>query len=168
MKTQIILIWLIINLLTVPSSFSQKKKLKESEVPATVVNSFNEKHKIKKSHCWKKDGNNYIVMYKADMGHRYKLQGVRGRKEINFRKWKKKETYSESGEFLRLEIVLKSKDLPQVVHDSFKQSEFKDWKICKIKSIAPSGQSKSYLIKLKKGKEKKEIYFDETGRLINN
>jgi hypothetical protein len=116
--------------------------------------------KKSKEHFFKKypeaknaDWNNNVVNYSV----KFLLNDATSRAYYNLDgSWGYTETYMEEAQ------------LPETVKDSFSKSRFADWKKESFASVENNKGKTAYRIEIKKGIEKKTIFFDKAGKEVKS
>lgn len=77
--------------------------------------------------------------------------------------------YSPDGKLIRWKEKLKDGHLPAFIQSELIKDEYKDWKVVSdeyfIKEYR-NNASKYYLVKIEKGRQKKNLYFNDSGTLL--
>jgi hypothetical protein len=77
--------------------------------------------------------------------------------------------YSPDGQLIRWKEKLKDEQLPAFIQSELIKDEYKDWKVVSdvyfIKEYRNTA-SKYYLVKIEKGRQKKNLYFNDNGMLL--
>ena len=76
--------------------------------------------------------------------------------------------YKLNGNWNFTEYYLEESKIPVTVIESFKKSRFADWKTESFAWVENRKGKKAYRIDLKKGIEKRSIYFDNDGREVKS
>lgn len=79
-----------------------------------------------------------------------------------------KASYTNKGRWKETEKDWSFDQLPEAVKDGFQKSKFADWKVTDTKIIYRPGGSDRYRIKVEKNDvQKKHLFFNATGRLVD-
>jgi hypothetical protein len=143
-----ILFVLTIIFLTVNNSFAQEKKIKAALVPESVLSGYKEKYKKLEVKDWYQDGDNYIAVF--DKG------------EGTYRA-----TFSGDGKWTQTSTKIKEAQVSGAAKKSIKNTEWNDWKIGDCYKVETPEYKKLFEIHLKKGKDKKILSFDPTGKAVD-
>jgi hypothetical protein len=77
--------------------------------------------------------------------------------------------YNNKGRWKDTEKDWSFDQLPEAVKDGFQKSKYADWKVTEVKMIFRPGGSDRYRIKAEKNDiQKKHIFFNKTGRLVDD
>jgi hypothetical protein len=77
--------------------------------------------------------------------------------------------YNNKGRWKDTEKDWRYDQLPEAVKDGFQKSKYADWKVTEVKMILRPGGSDRYRIKAEKNDiQKKHIFFNKTGRLVDD
>jgi hypothetical protein len=79
--------------------------------------------------------------------------------------------YSPTGDLIRYKQLIKNEALPEVITRSIANSDYKDWTITGDHELIkgnPKEMTDHYVIKLKKGNQKKNLFLDEKGIFLLN
>ena len=76
--------------------------------------------------------------------------------------------YKLNGNWNFTEYYLEESKIPVIVKESFNKSRFADWKTEAYAWVENSKGKKAYRIDLRKGIEKRSIYFDNDGREVKS
>lgn len=77
--------------------------------------------------------------------------------------------YNNKGRWKDTEKDWSFDQLPEPVKDGFKKSKYADWKVTEVKVIFRPGGSDRYRIKAEKNDiQKKHIFFNKAGRLVDD
>jgi hypothetical protein len=79
--------------------------------------------------------------------------------------------FESTGELIRYRQSLKNASLPVAINNAIAKTEYKDWKLIEDTELIKSSQKKvtdHYSLKLVKGNNKKTLYFNADGTLLNN
>jgi hypothetical protein len=77
--------------------------------------------------------------------------------------------YNNKGRWKDTEKDWNFDQLPEAVKDGFQKSKYADWKVTEVKMILRPGGSDRYRIKAEKNDiQKKHIFFNKTGRLVDD
>jgi hypothetical protein len=77
--------------------------------------------------------------------------------------------YNNKGRWKDTEKNWTFDQLPEAVKDGFQKSKYADWKVTEVKMIFRPGGSDRYRIKAEKNDiQKKHIFFNKTGRLVDD
>jgi hypothetical protein len=78
-------------------------------------------------------------------------------------------SYTNKGRWKETEKDWSYDQLPDAVKDGFQKSKYADWKVTDTKVIYRPGGSDRYRIKVEKNDiQKKYVYFNKTGRLVED
>ena len=82
---------------------------------------------------------------------------------------KMKASYNNKGRWKDTEKDWSFEQLPETVKDGFQKSKYADWKVTETKIIYRPGGSDRYRVKVEKNDlQKKHIYFNKAGRLVDD
>jgi hypothetical protein len=139
-------------LLVLVSSFNfshaQEKKIKEALVPEAVLNGYKEKYKKVPVDAWMQLDENYIAVYEKGSS--------------TF-----KATFSNDGKWIQTATKVKEDAVSGAVKKAVKESEWKDWKWSESYKVETPEYKKLFVLHMKKGKEKKVLTFDPTGKAMD-
>lgn len=79
--------------------------------------------------------------------------------------------YSKEGDLIRYKQLIKNEALPEAITSSIARSDYKDWIIVGDHELIkgnPKEMTDHYVIKMKKGNQKKNLFLDEKGVFILN
>lgn len=129
-------------------AFAQEKKIKEALVPQSVIDSYKEKYKKLEVKSWLQDSDNYAAVF--DKGENtYKA------------------TFTTDGKWLQTSTKVKEAAVSGAVKKSIKNTEWKDWKIGESYKVETPEYKKLFVLHMKKGKEKKILTFEPTGKAVD-
>ena len=129
-------------------SYSQEKKIKEALVPQSVLDGYKEKYKKLEVSNWLQDGEKYLAVF--DKG------------ESTF-----KASFTSDGKWLQSSTKVKEESVSGAVKKAIKNTEWKDWKISESYKVETPEYKKLFVLHMKKGKEKKILTFDPTGKAMD-
>lgn len=144
MKKLIVFLFVI---LAIPS-LAQQKKIKDSLVPESVLNGYKEKYKKTPVNNWYEGDGGYSALF--DKG------------EATYQAF-----FTNSGEWIKTVCKIKESAVSGAVKKAIKNTEWKDWKMSDSYKVETPEAKKLFEIHLKKGKERKVILFDPTGKAID-
>ena len=130
------------------SSIAQDKKIKEALVPMSVVDSFKVKFKKLEIISWYEGDGNYAAEF------------VKGATEP-------KAYFTSDGHWLRTSIKVKEEAVSAAVKKAIKNTEWKDWKMNECYKVETPEVKKLFVLHMKKGKEKKILTFEPTGKAVD-
>jgi hypothetical protein len=138
-------------LILVASSLSlinvaKAQDLKENQVPDLVKQSFSKVYPNIKVDTWEKEAVNYEA-------------------EFHLNNVESSALFSEQGNFIELEQEIVLTDLPKAAVD-YCHLNYKDYKLNEAAVITDVYKKATYEVRLKKGKEKFDLLFDEQGNFI--
>ena len=134
--------------LTVNNSFAQEKKIKAALVPESVLGGYKEKYKKLEVKDWYQDGDNYIAVFERGEGT-YRA------------------TFNGDGKWMQTSTKIKEAQVSGAAKKSIKNTEWNDWKMDDCYKVETPEYKKLFEIHLKKGKEKKILSFDPTGKAVD-
>ena len=139
-------------LIVQPSAIAQK--LKEKEVPQTILESFKKDYPNIYVYKWKRNKKTGVIQAKYyDKGIKYKTY------------------YDHNYNWLRTEREVKKEDVPQDVWINMAQSEYYSWNIDDLKELQTQKHDLIYEIEIKKkgksSKRKVYLYYLPDGSLVN-
>ena len=77
--------------------------------------------------------------------------------------------YNNKGRWKDTEKAWSFDQLPEAVKDGFQKSKYADWKVSEVKMIYRPAGSDRYRIKVEKNDiQKKNLFFNKTGRLVDD
>ncbi|MEI7594781.1 MAG: PepSY-like domain-containing protein [Bacteroidota bacterium] len=124
---------------------AQYEKVETAKVPQTIVTAFKEKYPKATDEAWTKDRKkNYTVKFK--MG-----------------KYKCFSNYDKDAKWNGASITYTFDELPEIIKDAFKKSEYATWKIQDI--TKSENDYENVFVFIVKNKEQKLISFKEDGTL---
>lgn len=129
-------------------ALAQQKKIKDSLVPESVLNGYKEKYKKTPVNNW----------YEGDGGY----SAVFDKGEATYQAF-----FTNSGEWIRTVSKIKESAVSGAVKKAIQNTEWKDWKMSDSYKVETPEAKKLFEIHLKKGKEKKVILFDPTGKAMD-
>lgn len=127
---------------------AQEKKIKESLVPESVLSGYKEKYKKIPVDAWLQDESNYIAAFEKANA-------------------KYKASFTSDGTWVQTSTKIKEESVSGAVKKSIKNTEWKDWKLSESYKVETPAEKKIYVLHLKKGKEKKILSFDPTGKALD-
>jgi hypothetical protein len=128
-------------------NFGYSQKLKEKDVPASVVNAFKAKFPSLKAEEWEKEENYFEAEFNKD-GKEYEA------------------AFDTNGKWIETEREIKSSELPQVVKDAITKTSYKDWEVEEAVELESPEYKLAYEVEMEKGKQKISLYFTPEGKLI--
>lgn len=129
-------------------SNAQEKKIKADLVPESVLNAYKEKYKKLEVKSWYEEEKYYAAVF--DKG------------ESTFKAF-----FMNDGTWTRTVTKVKSEAVSGAVKKSIKNTEWKEWKIDESYKVETPEHKKLFELHMKKGKEKKILTFDPTGKAID-
>lgn len=129
-------------------SFAQEKKIKEALVPESVLKAYKEKYKKLPVNAWMQEEDMYHAVFEKGEG-------------------KYKATYTSDGKWTQTSTKIKEEAVSGAVKKAVKNTEWKDWKLSESYKVETPEFKKLFVLHLKKGKEKKILSFDPTGKAID-
>lgn len=126
---------------------AQKKSVKEGEVPEAVKKNFTAKYPDAKTRTWKTKNGNYEVDFYIDM-----------------KKYEAK--YEGSGEWKKTGMEISKKELPEVVSNAWKSSEFGSWFLDNTEQVETPDHKVLYQLKLTKNGNEMELLYTPSGELM--
>ena len=114
----------------------------------SVVDSFKVKYKKLEIKDWYEGEGNYAAEF------------IKGATEFNA-------TFTNDGKWLRTSTEIKAEAVSGAVKKSIKNTEWKDWKIGDCFKVETPEVKKLFVLHMKKGKEKKILTFDPTGKAVD-
>lgn len=141
------------------SSMAQQKKIEQSDVPTIIKYSFKQKYSKVAAKNWKKENETYIGKFKWN---NKKYEAI----------------FDENGKWVKTFIILKWKEVPEVVKVAYKKSTYIGWKIDNIMQVDSSSETIVYIIELDNQfnfplteyssifYETHDVYISESGQII--
>lgn len=127
---------------------AQEKKIKEALVPESVLNAYKEKYKKLPVNAWMQSEEGYMAVFEKGEG-------------------KYKATFSNDGVWKQTSTKVKDEAVSGAVKKAIKNTEWKDWKMEESYKVETPEFKKLFVLHMKKGKEKKILSFDPTGKAID-
>lgn len=129
------------------TTFAQKQDVKEKDVPLIILNSFTTKFPEAKTRTWKTKNGDYEVDF--------------------YIKLKKHEAkYQADGKWKKTSIEIHKKEVPEVVFNSLKTSEFSNWMLDNTYLVEDIENKDLYLLKVLKGSNVMELLYKSNGDLL--
>lgn len=142
MKHLIVFFFTAITLLVTHSSLAQVVN-----IPDKAKQSFADKYPKAKDIVWTNNISNYTATFRRKKTH-YTAH------------------YNIDGAWDNTENQLDNDDVPKDVREAFSKNRFADWKVNSTDFVEDSKGQNLYRYNLKKGIEKKYLYFDKTGKEV--
>ena len=127
-------------------SFANAQKVKEAEVPKSVVDAFQKKYPGSKATEWEKEDGNYEV-------------------EFDLKKVESSALFSAKGDFMAFEQEIKTSELPAGVAEYCKKN-YPNHKISEASKITEANGKVSFEVELQNGKEEFDVIFDDKGSFL--
>lgn len=140
-------VMMVLMMLLPAAVFAQKKDVKESDVPAAVKNNFMAKYPNTKNREWKVKNTDYEVDFM-----------------MNNKKYEAK--YEADGTWKKTSLEISKRDVPAVVINSWKSSEFGKWMLDDAEQVETIEYKMLYLVKVVKGMQEMELLYTPAGELL--
>ena len=112
------------------------------------MNGYKEKYKKLPVDAWMQDEDTYIAVFE--------------RGEAKY-----KASFTSDGKWTQTATKVKEEAVSGAVKKAIKNTEWKDWKLSESYKVETPEYKKLFVLHLKKGKEKKILSFDPTGKAID-
>ncbi len=139
---------ILILLLTAMPGIAQQKKIKESLVPESVLNAYKEKYKKTPVNNWYEGEGGYSAVF--DKG------------ESTYKAF-----FTNGGEWIKTVTRVKESAISAAVKKTIKNTEWRHWKMTDSYKVETPQAKKLFEIHLKKGKDKKVLLFDPSGKAVD-
>lgn len=129
------------------TTFAQKKDVREKDVPVSILNSFTAKYPAAKTRTWKTKNGDYEVDF-----------------YISLKKHEAK--YQADGTWKKTSVKIDKKEVPEVVFNSLKSSEFSNWTLDDTYLVEDIENKDLYMFKVLKGSNVMELLYKSNGDLL--